>query len=168
MRNHLFNTDKLKYVNGDRPGVACILCAIRDRDPDVVNLEVARRDGFIVSVNLYPFNPGHVMIFPGAACRAAPGPDRRRGARAAPAGSRRSHGARGRISARGVQRGLQPGPPQRREHRPHPSPGGPPVRERGRVPGRARGHAPGCHGPGRDARSPQKAARDELNGFPGR
>jgi len=64
MRNHLFNTDKLKYVNGDRPGVACILCAIRDRDPDVVNLEVARRGGFIVSVNLYPFNPGHVMIFP--------------------------------------------------------------------------------------------------------
>jgi len=64
MRNHLFNTDKLKYVNGDRPGVACILCAIRDRDPDVVNLEVVRRGGFIVSVNLYPFNPGHVMIFP--------------------------------------------------------------------------------------------------------
>jgi ATP adenylyltransferase len=64
MRDHLFNTDKLKYVKGEKPAVACILCAIRDRDPDVVNLEVARRDGFIVSVNLYPFNPGHVMIFP--------------------------------------------------------------------------------------------------------
>lgn len=64
MRDHLFNTEKIKYVKGDRPDVACILCAIRDGSPGVKNLEVARRDGFIVSVNLYPFNPGHLMIFP--------------------------------------------------------------------------------------------------------
>lgn len=64
MRDHLFNTEKLKYVKGGKPSVACILCAIRDRDPAVVSLEVARRNGFIVSVNLYPFNPGHLMIFP--------------------------------------------------------------------------------------------------------
>lgn len=42
----------------------CILCAIRDGNPDVKSFEVARRDGFIISVNLYPFNPGHLMIFP--------------------------------------------------------------------------------------------------------
>jgi len=64
MRNHLFNTDKLSYVKGDKPSVECILCAIRDGNPDVRSFEVARRDGFIVSVNLYPFNPGHLMIFP--------------------------------------------------------------------------------------------------------
>ncbi len=64
MRSHLFNTEKLKYVRGSKPDVGCILCAIRDGDPGVENLEVARRDGFIVSVNLYPFNPGHLMIFP--------------------------------------------------------------------------------------------------------
>lgn len=64
MRDHLFNTEKLTYVKGGKPAVACILCAIRDRDPAVTSLEVARRDGFIVSVNLYPFNPGHLMIFP--------------------------------------------------------------------------------------------------------
>lgn len=64
MREHLFNTEKIKYVKGVKPAVSCILCAIRDRDPAVVSLEVARRDGFIVSVNLYPFNPGHLMIFP--------------------------------------------------------------------------------------------------------
>jgi len=64
MRNHLFNTDKLTYVKGDKPKVECILCAIRDGNPDVRSLEVARRDGFIISVNLYPFNPGHLMIFP--------------------------------------------------------------------------------------------------------
>ncbi|HOT43879.1 MAG TPA: HIT domain-containing protein [Spirochaetota bacterium] len=64
MSDYLFNTDKLKYVKGDKPKVECILCAIRDRNPDVRSFEVARRDGFIVSVNLYPFNPGHLMIFP--------------------------------------------------------------------------------------------------------
>jgi ATP adenylyltransferase len=64
MRKYLFNADKLKYVKGDKPEVECILCAIRDGDPGVQSLEVARRDGFIVSVNLYPFNPGHLMIFP--------------------------------------------------------------------------------------------------------
>jgi ATP adenylyltransferase len=64
MRNYLFNTDKLKYVKGDKPKVDCILCAIRDGNPDVVSYEVARRDSFIISVNLYPFNPGHLMIFP--------------------------------------------------------------------------------------------------------
>ncbi len=64
MRNYLFNTDKLTYVKGDKPKVDCILCAIRDGNPDVKNYEVARRDGFIISVNLYPFNPGHLMIFP--------------------------------------------------------------------------------------------------------
>jgi ATP adenylyltransferase len=64
MRKYLFNSDKLKYVKGDKPKVDCILCAIRDGNSDVQSLEVARRDGFIVSVNLYPFNPGHLMIFP--------------------------------------------------------------------------------------------------------
>jgi ATP adenylyltransferase len=64
MRTYLFNTDKLKYVKGDKPGVECILCALRDNHPDIKNLEIARRDGFIVSVNLYPFNAGHLMIFP--------------------------------------------------------------------------------------------------------
>jgi ATP adenylyltransferase len=64
MRKYLFNTDKLKYVKGDKPLVDCILCALRDDRPEVKSLEIARRNGFIVSVNLYPFNSGHIMIFP--------------------------------------------------------------------------------------------------------
>ena len=63
-RNYLFNTEKIKYVKGEKPAVACILCAIRDRSPEVENLEILRTSKFIVAVNLYPFNPGHVMIFP--------------------------------------------------------------------------------------------------------
>jgi ATP adenylyltransferase len=64
MRDYLFNTEKIKYVKGEKPDVPCILCAIRDRDPGVKNLEIFRSGGFIISVNLYPFNPGHLMIFP--------------------------------------------------------------------------------------------------------
>ena len=63
-RDYLFNTEKINYVKKERSGSKCILCAIRDRDPEVTCLEVIRTDTFIISVNLYPFNPGHLMIFP--------------------------------------------------------------------------------------------------------
>jgi len=63
-RNYLFNTEKIKYVNGDKPSVDCILCALRDDDPQIKNLTVHVTEDFIVAVNLFPFNPGHVMIFP--------------------------------------------------------------------------------------------------------
>jgi ATP adenylyltransferase len=64
MRDHLFNTEKIKYVKGGKPGVECILCAVRDGAPEVKDLTVHRDGLFIVAVNLYPFNPGHLMIFP--------------------------------------------------------------------------------------------------------
>lgn len=64
MGKYLFNTEKIKYVRGEKPDVDCILCAIRDRSEKVRSLEVFRDDLFIVSVNLYPFNPGHLIIFP--------------------------------------------------------------------------------------------------------
>ena len=63
-RDYLFNTDKIKYIKDKKPRHNCILCAIRDRSPDLKLLEVQRTDNFIISVNLYPFNPGHLMIFP--------------------------------------------------------------------------------------------------------
>ena len=64
MRDYLFNTEKIKYARGEKPAVDCILCALRDGSPEVTSLEVYRNDHFIISVNLYPFNPGHLMIFP--------------------------------------------------------------------------------------------------------
>ncbi len=63
-RDYLFNPEKIKYVKGDKPDVSCILCAIRDDRPEVKNLTVFRNSNFIISVNLYPFNPGHLMLFP--------------------------------------------------------------------------------------------------------
>jgi ATP adenylyltransferase len=64
MRQYLFNTEKLKYVKSGKSGHGCILCAIRDRDPDVSSLEVFTGERVIVTVNLYPFNAGHLMVFP--------------------------------------------------------------------------------------------------------
>ena len=63
-RSYLFNTDKIKYVKGDKPSVECILCAIAENNPLVKNLNVYTSEKFIIAVNLFPFNPGHVMIFP--------------------------------------------------------------------------------------------------------
>lgn len=63
-RSYLFNTEKINYVKGDKPSVECILCALRDNDPLVKNLNVHTTEKFIIAVNLFPFNPGHVMIFP--------------------------------------------------------------------------------------------------------
>ena len=63
-RRYLFNTEKIHYVRGAKPDVECILCAIRDNDPAVKNLTVYEGRLSIVALNLYPFNPGHLMIFP--------------------------------------------------------------------------------------------------------
>ena len=61
--DYFFNFDKLAYLTGERPS-GCILCLIRDGNPAVVDLTVYRKNGFLVCLNLYPYNPGHVIIFP--------------------------------------------------------------------------------------------------------
>ncbi len=64
MRKNIFVPSKGEYVRGKRPTVDCILCAIIKKDLKVVDLEIFRSKNFIVAVNLYPYNPGHLMIFP--------------------------------------------------------------------------------------------------------
>lgn len=64
MRKYLFNVEKFKYVKGDKPKVECILCEIVKQNPEVKSLELTRTKLNAVTVNLYPFNPGHLMIFP--------------------------------------------------------------------------------------------------------
>ena len=61
--SYFFNFDKMKYVKESRPD-GCILCLIRDESEEVTNLTVYSDELFTVSVNLYPYNPGHVMLFP--------------------------------------------------------------------------------------------------------
>ncbi len=64
MRKNIFVASKGEYVRGKKPAVDCILCSIVKNDPKVVNLEIFRTKSFIIAVNLYPYNPGHLMIFP--------------------------------------------------------------------------------------------------------
>jgi ATP adenylyltransferase len=60
---YFFSFDKLAYVRGSRPQ-GCILCLIRDRSPEIEDLSIWRDELFIVSVNLYPYNPGHLLVHP--------------------------------------------------------------------------------------------------------
>ena len=65
MRDNLFVPNKMAYAKGtDRPDVPCILCAIVEGDDRVERLEVHRTEYFTVSLNLYPYSPGHLLIFP--------------------------------------------------------------------------------------------------------
>ena len=64
-RKNLFVPNKMAYVRGrNRPDVECILCAIVAGDDQVVKLEVHRSELFVVTLNLYPYSPGHLMVFP--------------------------------------------------------------------------------------------------------
>ena len=60
---YFFNFEKLAYLTAARPE-GCILCLIRDGSPDVEKLCVHETPAFMVSLNLYPYNPGHLMVFP--------------------------------------------------------------------------------------------------------
>lgn len=54
---------KLDYVQGkDRPNVDCILCAVRDNDERVTSLKIYEDDLCFIVLNLYPYNPGHLMV----------------------------------------------------------------------------------------------------------
>lgn len=63
-RRYLFSTDKLAYCKGERPDVSCIICEIIKGSHEVERLEVFRNSEVAVSVNLFPYNPGHLIIFP--------------------------------------------------------------------------------------------------------
>ena len=60
---YFFNFAKMDYVRGKRPA-GCILCAIRDDAALEPDLTVHRDPLFLATVNLYPYNPGHLLVFP--------------------------------------------------------------------------------------------------------
>jgi len=60
---YFFTFDKMAYVRRDK-NEACILCRLKDGDPGVANTLVHRTEHIAVCVNLYPYNPGHLLIFP--------------------------------------------------------------------------------------------------------
>ena len=60
---YFFNFGKMAYVTGERPH-GCILCSIASHDGSSIDLSVAESPYFVACINLYPFNPGHLLIFP--------------------------------------------------------------------------------------------------------
>jgi ATP adenylyltransferase len=64
-KTQLFIPNKMGYLKGTkRPKVDCILCCIVNKDCRVTNLTVFQNQLVGCSLNLYPYNPGHLMLFP--------------------------------------------------------------------------------------------------------
>lgn len=63
-RELLFVPSKSQYVRGKRPDVDCILCAISRGDRKVDNLVLAGDRLVFLTLNLFPYNPGHLMVVP--------------------------------------------------------------------------------------------------------
>lgn len=60
---YFFNFNKLDYLKGKKPH-GCILCLVRDDSDDVDRLTIYENEYLMVSINLYPYNPGHLLVFP--------------------------------------------------------------------------------------------------------
>ena len=60
---YFFNFDKMTYLKGKRPE-GCILCLVAEGSEEVERLVALDTGTFVVSLNLYPYNPGHLIIFP--------------------------------------------------------------------------------------------------------
>jgi ATP adenylyltransferase len=62
--NNLFSLNKLSYIKGKKPDVDCILCSIIRKDNNVDKLLVKEGTHAAVCVNKFPYNSGHLLIFP--------------------------------------------------------------------------------------------------------
>jgi len=60
---YFYNFEKIAYLKSPKPD-ECILCLIRDKSSAIENLTVYETDLFNVSLNLYPYNAGHIIVFP--------------------------------------------------------------------------------------------------------
>lgn len=54
----------MEYFHGKKPNVNCILCEIAKDSNKVNNLIVYKGKNVMISVNKYPYNSGHLLIFP--------------------------------------------------------------------------------------------------------
>ncbi|MHA1605999.1 MAG: HIT family protein [Candidatus Freyarchaeota archaeon] len=62
--HYILIPEKGEYVRGKRPDVDCIFCAIAREDPKVPSKLVYKNKDFMVLLNIYPYNPGHLMVAP--------------------------------------------------------------------------------------------------------
>jgi ATP adenylyltransferase len=63
----LWTPHRMAYINGERPtdqaGEGCPFCVVTCKD-DAEGLIVRRGQSCYVVMNLYPYNPGHVLVCP--------------------------------------------------------------------------------------------------------
>lgn len=63
----LWTPHRMAYINGERPtdhaGEGCPFCAVIGKD-DAEGLIVHRGESCYVVMNLFPYNPGHVLVCP--------------------------------------------------------------------------------------------------------
>lgn len=63
MAEYFFNFNKMGYLR--KPANSgCVLCQVRDGTDSVERLVIHASERIIASVNLYPYNPGHLILFP--------------------------------------------------------------------------------------------------------
>ena len=61
--DYFFNFEKIAYLKDNHSG-GCILCRLRDGDPEITDTIIYRTGDIAAALNLYPYNPGHCLIFP--------------------------------------------------------------------------------------------------------
>ena len=54
---------RIKYILGEKEDT-CLFCRVLEEDGDVENLVLYRGPLAFVIMNLYPYNPGHLMVAP--------------------------------------------------------------------------------------------------------
>lgn len=60
---YFFCFDKITYLKRKKD-ISCILCGLRDKDPEIEDTIVYRNESIAVSVNLYPYTSGHLIVYP--------------------------------------------------------------------------------------------------------
>jgi ATP adenylyltransferase len=63
MGEYFFNFEKLAYIKKAKPE-GCILCLVAEGSDQVDDLSIWNNGRFLVTVNLYPYNPAHLMVAP--------------------------------------------------------------------------------------------------------
>ncbi|GHV39622.1 hydrolase [Synergistales bacterium] len=61
--NHLFATWRMDYIKIEKPA-GCIFCDFPAENNDDARYILERSDACFVIMNLYPYNPGHMMVVP--------------------------------------------------------------------------------------------------------
>ena len=60
---YFYNFEKIAYLKTKKVD-GCIFCQMMEGDAEITDTVVHRTEDIVVTLNLYPYNPGHILIFP--------------------------------------------------------------------------------------------------------